>query len=46
MFGIMVGGRVPDRFVPAWGVCSLFLAHPSLFQVVRLAGAGYKKLIS
>jgi leucine efflux protein len=40
MLGIMVGDACLI-LLSLFGVSALFLAHPSLFQVIRLAGAGY-----
>jgi len=40
MLGIMVGDGCLILF-SMLGVSALFLAHPSLFHVIRLAGAGY-----
>lgn len=40
MLGIMVGDGCLI-VLSLLGVSALFLAHPSLFQVVRVAGAGY-----
>jgi leucine efflux protein len=40
MLGIMVGDACLI-FLSLLGVSALFLAHPSLFHVIRLAGAGY-----
>jgi leucine efflux protein len=40
MLGIMVGDT-SLIFLSMLGVSALFLAHPSVFHIIRLAGAGY-----